>query len=441
MPSFYNLPSAAQNGTVEQVNRFAQLPFYLVHNEVAQFARWNEFDQFFGTINWIDNMGTTMQGVTPQRSPVGRSFFFPNAITQVANKDIYQVSESDEQAIVYRHKFTSFQFNFLPSFQVFWDKYIQFADSDVVMQIASANNQFIETQMWQNAQNVYLCGTGLISGVPQGTMNQAYNAAGSKTAAWLQAIVQGPNGVQQNLRLRDIYNAIMILQDDLATPSFSGAKNMPKDNEGLKGKYVLMCGSEDFYNFSFDPDVINKWTGLVGCDFSVLFNDLKGMLFGQITCKIKRYPIRFNIADIVVGGVVMWPAGTPIDPEIFDVTTQKWLPNPYYTNLLSAPYSIAWLMGDSYIKTIKVGPPPKEFAAKNMSQQKFWSLQWNGEVRLTDQTLITNADGSIELNDYGENLQLKSSLVLGALMGERRFAFPMIIKRSRPAFQPVTITI
>ena len=68
-----------------------------------------------------------------------------------------------------------------------------------------------------------------------------------------------------------------------------------------------------------------------------------------------------------------------------------------------------------------------------MSGEKFYSLRWNGEVRLTDQLLITNPDGSVELNDFGENLQLKASLTHGAIMTERRFAFPMIIARSRPA--------
>jgi len=70
-----------------------------------------------------------------------------------------------------------------------------------------------------------------------------------------------------------------------------------------------------------------------------------------------------------------------------------------------------------------------------MDGAKFYSLRWNGEVRLTDQILIVNSDGSIELNDFGENLQLKAQLTHGAIMCERRFAFPMIVSRSRPALQ------
>lgn len=398
----------------------------------------------FGSIPWQENMGSVMEAVTPQRSPVGRSFFFPNPITTASNKDIYQVTESNEQAILYKHKYGSFVFNFIPSFQVFWDKYIKFNSDDIVKQIAVSNNQFIETQMWFNASYVFLCGVGLAAGAPTAMGNVTLNAGNSKTAAWLIAITQGTQqnpGVLQNLRIRDVYRAIMNLQDDLGAPSFNGAKNMPKDNEGLKGRYALFCGSEDFFNFTFDPDV----NGIVGTqgmlksvNLDLLFNDFKGSLFGTVICKIKKYPIRYSTQNIVDGaGVVLWAAGFPIDPEIFDPTDNKWKPNPYYTSLISAPYSIAWLLGDNYCKTLKVGPPPKEFATKNMSGEKFYSLRWNGEVRLTDQILITNPDGSIELNDYGENLQLKSQLTHGLIMTERRFAFPILVARSRPALASV----
>jgi len=437
MPAYYDKPSVFGNAVVEDVNRFNQLPFYLVKNEVATYPCWNLFDQLYGKIDWETNQGNIMKGVTPQRSPVGRSFFFPNAVTTVANKDIYQVTESVEQANVLVHKYESFQFNFLPSFTAFWETYIQFANKDIVEKIAISNNQFIETNMWFSASYVYLCGTGLVGGAPIALGNQALNAANSKTAAWLVATTQGVGGVagvQQNLRLRDVYNAVMNLSEDLAAPSFQGVRNMPKDNVGVKDKYVLVISSEAWMGFAFDPDVLNKTNGLAPFDLNLLFEDFKGSLFGTVTCKIHRYPIRYNVVDIKDGGGnVLYAAGTPIPPEIFDATDNKWKPNPVYTSLLSAPFEIGWLLGDSFCKTIKVGPPPKEFATVNMSAQKFYSMKWNGEVRLTDQVLITNPDGTIELNAYGENLKFISKLTHGYLVGERRYAFPILIARARPA--------
>lgn len=434
MPAFYDQPAIFGNAVVEDTQRFNQLPFYLVRNEVKQFPVWSVFDQLYGEIDWETNQGNTMKGVTPQRSPVGRAFFFPNPMTTVPNKDVYQVTESVEQAILYTHDYESFQFNFLPSFAAFWRTYLQFGNKDIVEKIAISNNQFIETQMWFGSPYVYLCGTGLLSNCPTALGNVALNAAGSKTAAWLINTVMGNggiSGVQQGLTLRDCYRAFTNLQEDLAAPAFDGVKNMPKDNEGLKGKYVLLLSSEAWLNFTFDQDVQT----LKPLNLDLLFNDFKGSLFGFLTCKINKYPIRFNIVDVLGpdNATVIYPKGTPIPPEIFDTTDNKWKPNPYWTSLVSAPFEINWILGADRAKTIKVGPPPKEFAATKMSAEKFYSMKWNGEVRLTDQVLITDANGNISLNVYGKQLKFISELTHGYLEGERRYAFPIINRRVRPA--------
>ena len=171
------------------------------------------------------------------------------------------------------------------------------------------------------------------------------------------------------------------------------------------------------------------------CDLNLLFQDFRGLLFGTVTTKITPYPIRFSPVNIVdAAGNVLWTAGNPIDPEIFDATDNKWKPNPYYTSLNSAPYEVNWLMGDGYARTIKVGPPPKEFANQSISAQKFYKMQWNGEIRLTDQVFIYDNNGNIvDFNSYGEQLKFQSKLTFGYLPGEVRNVFPIIRRRSRPA--------
>ena len=438
MPVYYDMPAVFATLDQEQVDRFAKLPFYLVKNEVKTFPQWNVFDQLFGTVNWQQNQGNTMKGVTQQRSPVGRSEFFPNDITTLPNKDVYMVTESSETATVKLHRYESFQFNFIPSFNTFWGGgYIKFADSDIASQIANSNNQFIETNLWYNAPHVYLAGAGLVVGAPIGMGNAAGTAANSKTAAWLIATVLGSGsnpGVQNNLRLRDVERATIHLQEDMGAPAFSGSQNMPKDNAGLNGKYVLVTSTEAWFNFKYDPDV----NQLKSINLDLLFEDFRGLLHGVTTTKFTRYPTRFNTVDITDGaGNVLYAKGTPIAPEIFDETDQKPKPNPYYTSLTFAPYERAWLLGDSVCKTIKVGPPPKEFAATSMSEEKFYSLKWNGEIRLTDQVLIKYANGQYDLNQYGTQLKLISQATHGYLVGERRFAVPIIFKRVRPSVTSV----
>lgn len=437
MPVYNAMISSWGNNTIDQAN-FAQLPFYLVKNELNAFQSASIFDKLLGTIPWQENQGDTMKAVTPQRSPVNRSFLFPNRISTQALKDVYTVTESNETAQIYHNKAESFQFNYLPNFQAFWDTYLQFQNADLANKIALSNNQFIETNMWYNASYVYLCGSGLVSGAPTILGNAAGTAAGSKTEAWLLNTVAGVNGVggvTQNLRLRDVYNAVINLQEDLRAPSFSGMRNTAKDNEGVKGKYVLITSAETWLGFTWDPDVLNKLQGLAPCDLNTLFEDFRGTLFGTVTTKITPYPIRFSAANIVDGaGNVLWRAGQPIDPEIYDDTDRKWKPNPYYTSVNSAQYEVNWLLGDGFAKTIKVGPPPKEFANQSISAQKFYKMQWNGEIRLTDQVFIYDANGNIvDFNSYGEQLKFQSKLTYGYLVGERRNAFPIIQRRSRPA--------
>lgn len=433
MPAYYDMPATFANASVEDANRFQKLPFYLVKNEVKQFPIWNVFEQLLGDINWTPNEGNVMRGVTPQRSPVQRSLFFPQPITSAPNKDVYQVTESVEEAIVYLHDYESYQFNFLPSFNSFWKNYLQFANKDIVEKIAISNNQFIETMMLSKAPYVYLAGTGVIAGAPTNQMNITLDAAGSKTAAWFVATVNGTStqtGVQQNLRLRDVYNAALSLQEDFAAPPFESARNMPIDNEGLKGKYVLITSTEAWMNFVFDPDVQT----LKPLDLNLLFNDFHGLLFGTTTVKFNKYPIRFSTTNINdSNGNLLYKAGTPIPAEIFDNTDNKWKPNPYYTSTISAPIEVAWMLGADYGRTIKVGPPPKEFSSTNMSAEKFYSLRWNGEVRLTDQVLIQYGDGSIDMNHYGKQLKFISECTHGYLPGERRYGFPIFFERTRPA--------
>lgn len=430
MPAYYDQPASFANASVEDVNRFQKLPFYLVKNEVTQFPIWNIFDQLYGTVQWQPNMGNTMRGVTPQRSPVGRSFFFPNNIDVAPNKDVYQVTESSEDTRLKSQWYESFQFNFIPSFQNFWRDYLQFANKDIVQKIAISNNQFIETNMWFASPNVYYAGSGAQS-APIGVGDSTLATAGTKTAAWFVNTVGNVNtGVNNNLTLRTIWRTFLSLQEDMAAPPFEKALNMPVDNEGLKGKYVLVLSTEAWASFPYDPDT----NLLKSINLDLLFKDFRGLLFGTITCKFNRYPLRFNIVDVKdpVSGAVLYKAGFPIAPEIFDNTDQKWKPNPYYTSLLTAPFEVAWMLGADAARTVKVGPPPKEFATTNMSAEKFYSLRWNGEVRLTDQVPIVFNDGSWDFNHYGTQLKFISWCNHGYLVGERRYAMPIVFLRKRP---------
>lgn len=416
MPNYYEQPASFANATVEDKDRFQKLPFYLVKNEIKVFPRWNIWDQLFGDISWESNMGNTMRAVTPQASPVGQSMFFPNNIDVVPNKNVYQVTESSEDARVKAHRYESQQFSFVPYFTSFWRDHLSYANKDIARQIQVANNIFIRTNAWFKSEYAYLAGTGLAN-APTGDGVATLDAAGSKTTAWLAAQLAN---VKNGLTLRTLYRAQLAHREDLGAPPFEGVKNMPEDNEGLKGKYIIIGSTEAWDAFPFDPDT----NLLKSINQDLLFKDFNGLLFGKIVYKFDPFPLRCDAA------------GNFIAPEIYVEGTKKRRPNPAYTDIKLAPYEVAWMVGAESCRTIKVGPPPKEFAAQSMSAKKFYSLKWNGEIQMTDQVLITYADGSVDLNVYGTQLKFVSQCTHGYLVGEPRYTFPIIFQRKRPTELP-----
>ena len=180
-------------------------------------------------------------------------------------------------------------------------------------------------------------------------------------------------------------------------------------------------------------------TQLAPANMNLLKDGFAGDLFGKVTAKFDPYPMRFD------------HDGTLVVPQ--KESSGKVVPNPAYTAIGNgdtgndndgsandagnASYEIAFLVGADAFKTINVGPPPKEFAGKNMNAKKFYGMKWNGEVTLTDQFLIPNSGtalsdtGTQDLNVYGDYLKFISQAVIGGIAGDARYCLPIIFKRQR----------
>lgn len=418
MPAYYDNPAVFANAQVEDVNKFNKLPFYLVKNEVTLFPEWNIYDQLLGDISWTPNMGDTMKGVRPEPSPLGRTLFYPNLISVDPKKDVFEVGETTETMQLRWHDYSSKMFSFLPSWQDFRENQLGFNHKDVVRQVQFGNNIFTRTVIYDKSPNVIVSGlaanNGLIVGAPTATGNNAQNAANSKTADWVVGAIIPKIG--SNLSYRCVKMAATILTEDIGAPFFEGAKNMPKPNEALKGKFVLIGSNEAWMQYDDDPDILAKKALTV----DLVNNDFQGTLAnGRVIYKVDRFPLRFG-AD-----------GVFIAPQIVEQGTGKTRPNPLY---VSALYEVAILMGADSYRTVKVGPPPKDFSG--MSKDKFYKMRWNGEIRLTDQFTIqrgsiASGDLTFDLNDDGRFLKLKGTVVHGILAGEVYNAIPIFFKRQR----------
>jgi len=451
---------------------FKKLSFYLARNEVAQFPKWNTYDSLFGSIKWQPNMGDTLNGLTAQPSPVERITFAPNTLDSFPAKDQFKIGERMETAKLGAHRFESHRFRFLSNFESFWRDQLQYAHKDIVRQIALANNIFTRTLMYYQTPDAYICGSGgtangLASQMTLGTdiVKRAFsgddvrlvdnggdgittaistdtgsvvdNVSNAGGQLWRNEFgANNPANRAGNLTLKDIYKAMLHLQEDVQAPTFDRLQNAPKNSEFIKGKYVLICSTEAWSSLMWDADLKAGDDGnarLGSANLSLITDGFAGDLFGKVTAKFDPYPLRF--AD----------AGAWIAPQTVDTDTHKVVPNPNYTAISAdsdtiGSYEVAFLVGADAFKTISVGPPPKEFASKNMSAKKFYSMKWNGEVTLTDQFLIPNSGTALsaaepgsgqDLNVYGDYLKFISQAIFGGIPGDARHCLPIIYKRRR----------
>ena len=444
-------------------NNFNKLDFYLVKNEVALFPRWNVYDTLYGSIKWQPNMGDTLQGLTPSPSPIQRSTFAPNVLADAPLKDIYKVGERNESAKLSYHRYESTRFRFLNSFESFWRDQLSYAHKDIVRQIQTSQNQFIRTLMWYQTPDVYIADNGggrlSSSGNLDGsaakvslTQDQIRTIDGdddrtsATTAAigegggqeYRDAICVGAGGTSAGLEagyltLKDIYQAMLVLQEDVGAPTFDRQHGVPKSSEMIKGKYVLVCSTEAWASLMWDADLAGT-TGrrLAPANMNLINDGFAGDLWGKVTVKFDPHPLRFM------------DNGAWINPQT--VTNNKVVPNSAYTQISTtasdtvASNEVAFLCGADAFKAISVGPPPKEFASKNISKKKLYSMNWNGQIDLTDQFLVPTAsttdistDGSEgwDLNVYGDFLKFISQTIHGGIPGDARHCLPIVYRRRR----------
>ena len=475
--------NAANSAASPTGGAFKQLSFYLAKNEVALYPKWNVYDTLFGSIKWEPNMGSTLTGTTPTPSPVLRTTFMPEILSAFPKKDQYTVGERTEDAMLGMHRFESNRFRFLSNFESFWRDHLSYAQADIVRQIQCANNTFIRTLMYYQAPDLYISGKGLSSQVTHGSgirkrelaqadIRKVENGTDSST----DVITGGSSGqtiakssgitfrddiatggtstaISGVLTLKEIFKAMLVLQEDIQAPTFDRQYNAPKTSEMVKGKYVLICSTEAWASLLWDDSLRSatsyagtaasptanqvRTTTLAPANMNLLQDGFAGDLFGKITAKFDPYPLRFT-AD-----------GSFVAPQAVDATTGKVTPNSNYTQISAASTSvasheIAFLVGADAFKTINVGPPPKEFAGKNMNAKKFYGMKWNGEVNLTDQFLIPTAKGEgtngldaygtgagSELNVYGDYLKFISQAVIGGIAGDTRYCLPISFLRRR----------
>lgn len=429
MPSTYDLPRATSAYSEQDINLYQKLPYHLASMASKIMPRWHVYDKLFGKRTWQQNQGTTLRTVNPELSPIGRQMFFPNPITQLPNRDVHETRERTEEAVVYRHNYESKYISFVGPFQDFRRNQIPWALKDLAMQITTANDMFVRTHVFHKVPNVLISGKG-VTGAADGFDGDDFVAAPSgigsadgstaKTTAWIQQALSYVGSNLGNLSYKLVKKAATIMNEDLQVPAFEGMQNMPKPNEQIKGKFVLVGSQEALEFMEFDEHVLSFQQNNVRIEDS----EFSGKIGNKIVYKSERFPLR--IAD---DGTFPAPQIMESNPAMYNYG--ETVPNPAYIN---ATFEVAMLHGAGAFESIAVGPPPAEFASGKMSAKKFAELRWNGEVRLTDNILInigTEAAPQYQTNKYGEYVQLIADTVHGCIAVNRRHSIAIIYRRAR----------
>lgn len=412
--------SACAGWNENDISLYNSLTYYFAQMQVDRRKTYSIYSKFMGKRKWTPNMSSTMRAIRREPSPHIRQFAFPNAIASIPKVDITDVREMTVDCGVFKHRFESQVMYFAPSFSAFFNDQVEVEREDLMEKAERFEDIYYRGNMYYLSPNIWVAGSANeLTAAPRILGNQAGTAAGSKTTAWAQAILPT---IADNLSLLTVNRAMVTAEVDLRVPSFTGEK-VPADGEGMTDKFCLVCSSEAFNQFTFDPYLQqNK-----NCALDVVNQSFKGNLFGRVTCRLEDMPIR-----IAADGTIPTPEVRELDPAAYNYNES--IVNPIYQQ---APYEVAFLMGAEGYDMINVGPPPSAFANNGMPNG-FGKMFWNGEFNLTKNFLIQcladdQATTIYQANTYGEHIKIVSQSTYGVLPKQRRNVIPILFKRKRGA--------
>jgi len=434
MPATWDLPRSSNLWDQQDVNRYNKLPVWMAEQQVQQLPFWSRWQNLLGTIKWEANMGDVLQGVISEMPPNSKQKHVPRNITETPLKTVVSHFERSNTARVKRHLFESPLFHFLPSFRDFRKKQVSFAARGLNKIVGIANDAFLRWQVLQQSKRVFVVGAtdgNFIRNAPAG---EATDTSEPKDSGWFASMRDAVGNNTGWPDFRQICAIREYARKDLGMVPWDGSPANPKENATMDGKWVLVGEAGIYDGLQFDEHVLNFK------DYArdLLNSKFRGVISGNINFQEERFPLFFNVD---ASGTVTFP-----EPEIEEALGETYpngntngyevIPNPDYVN---AQYGIAFWMGYQPYEAIKVGPPPSEFSSGSIKMGKFHSLNWNGEVRITDDVLVNYGSGNLDTNKYGEYLQLICDTVLGVIPNTPRHCMPIIYRRVKaPSLLPIS---
>lgn len=405
---------------------------------------WSRYKKLFGTRKWSPNMGDTLLGVIAEYSPKATQVHKPKYINNTPLRTIASSFERSNTARLYRHKFESPQFNWLPSFRDIRKSQLAFAMEDLNRQVAFGFDDFVRWQILQFSPYMFVCGATnpVLSGIPVGPPGEG-TLVDPKTTAFFQSVgaAVGTNGY---LDYKNICAVRSAARNVLGMVPWDGAPGTPADNKIMSGNWLLMGEPQIYEALSFDEHVLNNRP----LAMNLLNKEFMGIISDNIVFRQEMYALRmaadgtFPAPEIEsaypANATVTTGTSTTTDPG--GALRSEVIPNPDYVN---AAFGFAFFFGNKPYEALDVGPPPSEFTNGQVDGARIAKMSWNGEVKLTDKLLINYGSASgltvdaLDFNKYGEFLQLICDTTLGLIPNTPRFCMPIIYRRDNyPSLSP-----
>lgn len=410
--------------TENQIGVYQTLPFWFAKLQVDTKDLYPTFSKLTKKRMWKPNNGPILRGVRTHSSPHLRQFINPNPISQAPKTDVMDIRESITEAQVYWQDFESPIFNFYPDFNDFMS-HIDDNGKDISEKIERANEIYLRGMMFHMSPHVFICqADGSIKAVASpffsgsGSFDGGVNQG--KTAPFL--IANLPTGP---LQLSCIEQAMTHAEINYDIPYFSGS-DLPKDDQPLDGKFLIVQDSESWNRLIYDPLVKSNRA----ISFDMLTNGYRGSFFGRSVSKLERFPLRYTALGT-------FPA-PQVRTDAAEVDGGQTIVSPLYADPNQCPYVVNWLIGKNGYETIETGNPPSLFTGNKFPDAP--KMSWDGVPYLTKQILLQclDSNGNVQLrpNSRGRYIKFEASQTFGILATQRRNAIPILSLRKQGPGNP-----
>jgi hypothetical protein len=437
MPVLWDL-DRARDLPEQDRNRFMRLPIWVAQQQTKLIPLWNRWQGKYGSIKWEDAKGDVLQGILEEHSPIVSQITRPALITERPRVTQIEHTERYNFGRMRRHHFESPLIRWINNFRDFRRTQIQFAMKDITRQIGIAHDNFLRWSVVNFAPHIYIVGDTqgegyVYNNVPSGEV--VYGQADPKGPAFWENMISriGPNGT---LNFRQICNIRSVARNVLGIPPWESLPSgAPKENEILKGKWMATGDGAIYESLTMDETILN----IKNDKIDLINSEFMGIISGNIAFYQERFPIVFTAdgqlppPEITLSDIPMTDdqkVHSPFTPDGAGKNGQPVM-NPAY---VKGPAGLMHFEGYQAFEALEVGPPPKEFSGKGISEEKFTKMDWSGVVRVTSNVFERFPDGSIQTNKYGELLQLISDVTMGIITRTPRNYMPVLYRRNIQPF-------